>query len=111
MRGPRRDGRAYNLKEGASPRPPEVPMTPLVAGGYGPLQKYLTDRYAERVVLTFSEIEDLIGFTLPAVARFDLEWWAEPIADGPRSDQSRSWTQAHRTAVANLRARSVLFER
>jgi hypothetical protein len=86
-------------------------MTPLVAGGYGPLQKYLTDRFAERVVLTFSEIEDLIGFTLPAVARLDQEWWADPIADGPRSDQSRSWTQAHRTAVANLRARSVLFER
>ncbi len=87
-------------------------MTPLVAGGYAPLQKYLTDRYAERVVLTFSEIEDLIGFALPAVARMDLQWWAGPIADGPRSDQSRSWTEAHRTvAVANLQARKVLFER
>ncbi|HEY6358354.1 MAG TPA: hypothetical protein VIX35_08910 [Vicinamibacterales bacterium] len=85
-------------------------MTPLVAGGYAPLQKYLTDRYAERVVLTFAEIEDLIGFTLPALAR-EQAWWAEPIADGPRSDQSRSWTQAHRTATPNLQARKVLFER
>jgi hypothetical protein len=86
-------------------------MTPLVSAGYGPLQKYLTDRYAERVVLTFSEIEDLIGFTLPVDARLEREWWAEPIADSPRSDQSRSWTQAHRTATPNLRARTVLFER
>ena len=86
-------------------------MTPLVAGGYAPLQKYLTDRYAERVVLTFSEIEDLIGFTLPAGARSEPAWWADPVADGPRSDQSRSWTQAHRTATANLHARTVLFVR
>jgi hypothetical protein len=86
-------------------------MTPLVAGGYAPLQKYLTERYAERVVLTFSEIEDLIGFTLPALARQEQAWWAEPLADSPRSDQSRSWTQAHRTATPNLQARKVLFER
>jgi hypothetical protein len=86
-------------------------MIPLVSAGYAPLQKYLTDRYAERVVLTFSEIEDLIGFTLPAAARLEPEWWADPIGDGARSDQSRSWIQAHRTAVPNLRARSVLFER
>jgi len=86
-------------------------VTPLAANGYGPLQKYLTERFAERVVLTFSEIEDLLGFTLPPVARLDLQWWAEPGADGFRSDQSRSWTEAHRTAVANLRARTVLFER
>lgn len=86
-------------------------MIPLVSGGYAPLQKYLTDRYAGRVVLTFSEIEDIIGFTLPAVARSAPEWWAEPTDGGPRSDQSRSWTQAHRTAVPNFRARTVLFER
>ena len=86
-------------------------MVPLVSGEYAPLQKYLTDRYADRVVLTFSEIEAIIGAALPAVARLEQQWWADPMADGARSDQSRSWTQAHRTAVPNLRACTVLFER
>jgi hypothetical protein len=86
-------------------------MTPSVSGSYLPLQKYLTDRYADRLVLTFAQIEDLIGFALPAVALVDLAWWATPVAGGPRSDQSLSWTQAHRTVTANLRAHTVLFER
>ena len=37
-------------------------------GEYRLLYKYLHDRFADRVVLTFSEIESLIGFALPAAA-------------------------------------------
>jgi len=36
--------------------------------------KYLRDRYAECVVLTFGEIEDLLGSALPAAARLHTTW-------------------------------------
>ena len=78
----------------------------LDVGEYQPLHKYLRDRYANRVVLTFGEIEDVIGFSLPERARLRLDWW-----DVPRSAQTSSWTLAGRTAVVNLVAQSVVFER
>jgi len=81
------------------------------AGKYGLLYKYLRDRYANRVVLTFAEIEDLLGFALPDPARFQPEWWAGAGPITPRSAQSDAWTLAHRTAVVNLAARSVVFDR
>ena len=54
--------------------PQSIVATPSVpkggeAGEYRLLFKYLRDRYANRVVLTFSEIEDLLGFELPEGAR------------------------------------------
>ena len=78
---------------------------------YLSLHKYLDDRYANTVVLTFAQIEDLIGFTLPAVARLQPEWWATANAGDTPSAQSHSWTQASRTAKANLLAQIVVFER
>ena len=44
------------------------------AGEYQLLYKYLRDRYADRVVLTFAEIEDLLGFALPQQARAQSQW-------------------------------------
>lgn len=74
-------------------------------GKYVALYKYLDNRYANTVVLTFGEIEDLLGFMLPDVAGLQTEWWtkAEPA--------SCPWTLAHRTAKPNLLARSVVFDR
>jgi len=79
---------------------------------YRPLHAYLHGRFADCVVLTFGEIEDLLGFALPDPARAQQEWWANDGAknSGP-SPQSRAWTQASRTAKPNLFARTVLFER
>jgi len=78
---------------------------------YRALQRYLDDRYASTVVLMFSEIEDILGFPLPAPARLQLDWWANPAPEEPPSDQSRSWTSAKRTAGANLAAQKVTFTR
>ena len=89
----------------ARPKPFPVPAE------YLPLHKYLDDRYANTVVLTFAQIEDLLGFTLPDVARLRQEWWANPDADHTPSVQSRSWTQASRTAKPNLSAQIVVFDR
>lgn len=81
------------------------------AGEYRMLHKYLHERYADTVVMTFAEIEDLIGFSLPDAARVETAWWASAAVDGVLSPQSFAWTQADRTAVPRLVARVVVFER
>jgi hypothetical protein len=78
---------------------------------YLPLHKYLDNRFADTVVLTFNEIEDLLGARLPELASRQNDWWANEGTDSAASPQSLSWTQASRTAEPNLRARSVRFER
>ncbi len=80
-------------------------------GKYQKLYQYLQNRFANVVVLTFAQIEDLLGFVLPASARDDLAWWANPDPATAPSSHSRSWTLATRTATANLRAQTVTFER
>ena len=85
------------------------------AGEYQLLYNYLRDRYANRVVLTFAEIEDLLGFSLPDLARLQREWWGggDPVAQRSAqcSAQSVAWTLASRTATVNLAAQSVVFDR
>jgi hypothetical protein len=81
------------------------------ADEYELLYKYLRDRYANRVVLTFAEIEDLLGFSLPVDARVQQMWWSGTPPVGRRSTQSDAWTLAGRTATVNLLAQSVVFDR
>jgi hypothetical protein len=73
--------------------------------------KYLADRYADAVVLTFAEIEDLTGFALPARARMSVDWWTSPDPGAGSSQLAEAWLQAHRTARPNLQARTVAFDR
>lgn len=82
------------------------------AGEYQRLYVYLRDRYANCVVLTFAQIEDLLGFVLPEPARREAEWWGlGDASSAPHSEQSASWTLASRTATVNLAAQRVVFER
>ena len=78
---------------------------------YRPLEKYLRDRYANIVVLTFDQIDDVLGAQLPESAHRLLAWWTDTDANGAPSEQSRAWTQAGRTALPNFHARTVRFER
>jgi len=92
------------------------PDTPIVhhsaeAGKYGPLYKYLETRFANTVVLTFAEIEDILGFALPDAARRREDWWTSPDPQQPRPGFSDAWILAHRTAKPNLLALTVVFER
>lgn len=91
--------------EGA--KPPRRAMS----GKYRLLYKYLEERYANTVVLTFAEIEDLLGFALPDQARRQAEWWTDRETTGDGSGYSDSWLLASRTASPNLRAQTVAFER
>ena len=79
----------------------------VTSGKYRFLHKYLDERYANMVVLTFGQIEDLLGFALPAPARTDADWWTH-TADPA---WSAAWIEAHRTAKPNLLAQHVVFER
>jgi hypothetical protein len=82
--------------------------TPHVPGEYRALYTYLEHRYASVVVLTFEQIESLLGFALPTPARTQREWWTEIVAT---QRHSAAWTGAGRTAVPNLAAGTITFER
>jgi hypothetical protein len=82
-----------------------------MTGIYAPLHTYLENRYANTVVLTLAEIEDLLGCTLPRAAHVDAGWWGNDNANLTTDPHSRSWTLAHRIATPNLLARTVNFER
>ena len=82
-----------------------------MSGTYLLLYKYLENRYADTVVLTFAEIEDLLGFTLPDQARLHREWWTDAETKTAGPNYSDSWILASRTAMPNLLARTVVFQR
>jgi hypothetical protein len=82
--------------------------TPYVPREYLALYTYLERRYASVVVLTFEQIEALLGFALPTPARTEREWWTD-IVDMRR--HCAAWTGAGRTAAPNLAAGIITFER
>ena len=82
--------------------------TPHVPREYRALYTYLERRYASVVVLTFEQIEALLGCALPAPARTEREWWTD-IVDPQR--QCAAWIEAGRTAAPNLAAEIITFER
>ena len=82
----------------------------VVAGKYGLLYQYLEHRYADCVVLTFAQIEDLLGFSLPQHARNYQAWWTLG-ANAEGASHADAWTLAGRTAAPNLQSRTVTFER
>lgn len=98
----------------ASPAPfisvvPETVSTRRVVPEYQTLYAYLDHRHASRVVLTFLEMESLLGRPLPTVARHERDWWT--AASTRSSRQAEAWTMAGRTAQPNFGARTVVFER
>jgi hypothetical protein len=83
----------------------------MSASDYRLLHVYLRDRAADRLVLTFTEIEDLLGSPLPPTARQSAQWWDTPDAGDPASPQADSWINAQRTATVTMASQRVLFER
>jgi hypothetical protein len=93
-------------------RPHEDTMqepTPSVPAEWLSLHTYLQHRYASTVVLTFGQMEMLLGRALPEAARTDRAWWTDAASRGSRC--SDAWTAARRTATPNLPAQTVAFER
>jgi hypothetical protein len=82
---------------------------PRVPAAYMPLYTYLDRRYAATVVLTFEQIEALLGFAPPSPAFADAEWWTGP--HGANDRHTAAWTVARRRAAPHFSARIVAFER
>ena len=97
------------IARGESAPASTAPQRRRQAGADELLFDYLEDRYAQTVVLTFQQIEDLLGSGLPEPARLDGGWWLEPVNGTPGG--TRAWTLAGRTARPNLQAQTVTFER
>ena len=83
----------------------------VMSGPYLVLFEYLEKRYANTVVLTFAQIEDLLGSALPAEAHREREWWTDAEVDVGQPKCSDCWLLAHRSATPNLPARVVMFAR
>jgi hypothetical protein len=105
--------RRWWRRDTASERPHAVfePVLcrPRVPSNYQSLHIYLERRYASSVVLTFEQMEALLGGPLPVTARTQPEWWTNAAV--PENLYSEAWTGAGRTATPNLMARTVTFER
>jgi hypothetical protein len=96
--------------------PPVEAVAPTVlprrmSGEFLALYTYLENRYAETVVLTFEQMEALLGFALPPGARSDRGWWIPARTDAAGARHRDAWMLAHRTAVPNFPAGIVVFER
>ena len=83
--------------------------TPRVPTEYMSLYTYLERRYASIVVLTFDQMESLMGMALPVRAFTERDWWTGVAVLPDR--HSEAWVGAGRTAMPNLSARTVTFER
>jgi hypothetical protein len=96
----------------ASDPPADVPKPHkrAMSGRYLSLYTYLENRYANTVVLTFAQIEDLLGFSLPEQAH-QQQWWNDTDLPAGGPNHSDSWVLASRTAKPNLAAQTVVFER
>jgi len=83
--------------------------TARVPPEYLSLYTYLEHRGASIVVLTFEQMESLLGFALPDRARTERDWWTGEAA--ATDLHCETWTMAQRAATPNLGARTVTFER
>jgi len=92
-------------------REPDVQPRPIMSGKYRLLYEHLQNRYADTVVLTFGQIESLLGFALPDQARLNKQWWTNAPVTAPELNHSESWVLARRVATPNLQAQTVAFER
>lgn len=81
-------------------------------GKYEPLAEYLKHRRLDAWDAPFSDIEDILGFELPASARRHRAWWANST-NGSHS-QAKGWIAAGwwvEPAEINLRDECVRFVR
>ena len=75
---------------------------------YQPLGEHLTQIGADRVPMSFEQIEEVLGFKLPpSSAR--REWWSN---NGERHVQTQVWRKAgYKTEAVNIEAGELVFRR
>lgn len=81
-----------------------------VRGKYAALYDHLSARTDSRWCASFSEVEAVLGFSLPASARRYPAWWANQHGGG--HSHARAWQEAGwKTVDVNIRAGTLAFER
>jgi hypothetical protein len=76
---------------------------------YEPLEKYLIQQPGDSVVMTFAEVERLIGTKLPPSAHKRNEWWSN---NPTNHSQAKAWLDAgFETANLDRKAKRVVFKR
>jgi hypothetical protein len=78
---------------------------------YDPLKRHLDAQTAPSVVMSFHEIESVIGSALPEPASKYAESSANANPATKQHPYSQAWTSLGWRARANLTAGTVLFER
>ncbi len=77
---------------------------------YEALRRHLERTRGDRWEASFADIEQVLGFRLPASAREYHAWWAHE--NQPKHPHKRAWLGAGwRTSLVNLSKRTVRFER
>ncbi len=80
-------------------------------GKYAPLYRSLRMRSGRRWRVSFTEIEAVLGFTLPESARLHRPWWSNQ-RNRRGYAHSLAWQLAGwRTAAVDLEHESLVFER
>ena len=78
---------------------------------YDPLFHHLANHpTTPHVIMTFDEIESVLGFSLPDSARNFPEWWGNEDPKTTRDVQSLAWTLNDRTAEPDLNLKKVRFK-
>ena len=99
------------LADDYSPQGPQIDQREEGARSrskYDPLYDHLANNPETVIALSFSEIERILGFALPASARRYQAWWANE-REGTHS-HARSWLDAsYKTQGVDLNAQAVRF--
>jgi len=76
---------------------------------YDSLTNFLLSQPSGPITMTFTQVNTLLGFCIPAQARKYQAWWANETNQNTRHRQSRSWLKANRKASADLKHGVVTF--
>lgn len=77
---------------------------------YDPLSRWLKGLSTPEVVVSFNEIESILGFDLPASARTWMSWWENETF--PVRSQCKAWACAgFQTERLDLTRQTVVFAR
>lgn len=88
-------------------QPPPLPPLPLTTRKYLPLSQHLNERDDTPLTLSFTDIEHLLGFALPASAKKHRAWWSNSATG---HSQAAAWLNAG-WKVAGVTTTGVTFQR
>ncbi len=61
---------------------------------YSPLRIFLENSKNLTETLSIKELEEILGFPLPASALIHREWWANEVKEDTRHTQCKEWINA-----------------